>query len=141
LAKNAQSITEPGLVRDALGMVAVQKGVGALQKIGNGPDPNAHTTQDVKLLITSLRQNPDKIIEQHYVGYSFYSGTPAADVGTLQGGSSESYAYANGTRDMPTVLGFEGVGRPAGTTLLARFRPWWGCRGRRTRPEWSESPC
>lgn len=103
---------------------AVVAGDTAQQKIGDGADPNSSTTQNVKLLVTANRTNPDKVIEQHFVGFSFYSGTPQPGVGTLQGGSCESSAFANGTTDMGTVLGFEGIGRGNGnagrkvTTLI-----------------------
>lgn len=98
-------------------------------RLGEGPDPNQSTTQDVELLLSTKRTNPDKIIEQHLVGYSFYSGTPTPDCGTLQGGSCESYAYANGAADMPTVLGFEGVGRGDGNNPQRTVRTVIGSQG------------
>lgn len=101
----------------------------AQQKIGDGADPNASTTQNVKLLITANRTNPDKVIEQHLVGYSFYSGTPSPGVGTLQGGSCESYAFANGGADMSTVLGFEGVGRGDGDNAARKVSTIIGLQG------------
>lgn len=92
----------------------VAQGVTDMQKVGDGADPTSGTSENVKLLVTANRTNPSNVFEQHFVGYSFYSGTPQAGVGTLQGGSCESYAYANGTADMGTVLGFEGIGRGDG---------------------------
>lgn len=94
--------------RANLGVVA--SAVSDKQTIGDGGDPNGVTTQDVKLLVTATRNNPDKAIEQHFVGYSFYTGTPGVGVGSLQGGSCESFAFAS-PANMGEVLGFEAIGR------------------------------
>lgn len=78
--------------------------------LGNGADPNASFTQDVGLTVSTTRTNPTEAILQHFVGYSSYFGTPGGSVGTLQGGSCESLAFAS-PANMGTVLGFEGIGR------------------------------
>lgn len=88
----------------------------AKQTVGNGGDPNGALTQDVKLLVTSARTSPTNTIEQHMVGYSFYTGTPGPGVGTLQGASFESRAYNNGSGTMATVLGCELIGVGDGDT-------------------------
>lgn len=109
----AEANLPANLAASALSATYASQGVSARQTIGDGANPNASTTEHVKLLVTANRTNPDKVIEQHFVGFSFYSGTPGGGVGTLQGGSCESYAFAN-TANMGTVLGFEGVGRADG---------------------------
>lgn len=111
----AANLADPATVEGAsLNSTFVQKGSAAQQKIGNGADPNSVTTQDVKLLVTANRVNPNKVIEQHLVGYSFYSGNPGPGVGSLQGGSCESYVFANGSSNWGTALGFEGIARSNG---------------------------
>lgn len=70
----------------------------------------------VALEVVDNIANPNVTIMQHFVGFSFYTGTPGGSAGTLQGGSCESSAYNNGTGTMATVLGFEGIGRGGGDT-------------------------
>jgi hypothetical protein len=82
---------------------------GARLWVGNGGDPNGES-KSVSFLATQEINNPSKVINQHRVGYSFYTGTPTEKCGSLQGGSDESRVWADGTVVSPTVLGFEGIG-------------------------------
>lgn len=59
--------------------------------------------------------NPNTTIMQHFVGYSFFSGTPGGSAGSLQGGSCQSEVFNNGTGDITrTALGFEGIAGAGG---------------------------
>lgn len=107
----------------------IEKAVSTQQVIGDGPDPSGVTTQDVRLLVTKQHINPDKVIEQHYVGYSFFSGSPQAGVGTLQGGSDESFVFANGATNWGTVLGYEGIGRAGGDNAARTIATVIGLQG------------
>lgn len=108
---------------------AIAAGIAAQQKVGPGPDPNPVTNTQVNLLVSASRVNPDKLIEQHFVGYSFYSGSPT-NAGTFQGGSCEAYCFANGTTDWTQpVLGFEGIGKADGDNSVRTFGNVIGLQG------------
>jgi len=93
---------------------------------GDGASNGLQTTH-VGLHATLQHPNPTEVIMQHFVGYSFYpvAGNVGGEVGTLQGGSSESHVYADGRVVTPAVLGFEMLGRATGansgdyTTVIA----------------------
>jgi hypothetical protein len=62
----------------------------------------------VGLEATLQLNDPNETIQQHFVGYSFFTGTPGGSSGSLQGGSCESSVFNNGSGDIaPAVLGFD----------------------------------
>ncbi len=75
--------------------------------LGSGSDPNPAGSK-VAFSAVSQIANPGVTIMQNFVGYSFYTGTPGAGAGTLQGGSCEASAYLSPS-NMGTLLGFEGI--------------------------------
>jgi hypothetical protein len=69
----------------------------------------------VGLEATLQLNDPNETIQQHFVGYSFFTGTPGGSSGSLQGGSCESSVFNNGSGDIaPAVLGFEGIAAVGG---------------------------
>lgn len=88
--------------------------------VGSGDTPNPPEAR-VGFTVAHRIDNPDTNIMQNFVGYSFYTGTPAVGVGSLQGGSIESKAFASPADMNSAVLGFEGIGR--GDSDLSRTIP------------------
>lgn len=94
----------------ALSATYASKNVATRQKFGEHADPLGVTTSRVPVVFSTKSDNPSTGVEQHFLGYSFYTGTPGPGVGSLQGGSSEAVAFAS-PANMGTVVGFEGAGR------------------------------